>query len=279
MAYIYKRGPNKQSRALLARAWEHVQGVPYSVTARWLFYQLYQEGWYKDKSAYNSQFLPLLSSVRHSFWGDWRPDTLVDDRRSPIVRGHGYLTPEAWADAMREQTECQLARWVGQRWYVEVWFEAEAMERQFKHYTKGIVLRAFSGHPSIDYKWRIAKDLERYAQYYAMTVKVLYFGDWDDSGREIPEVAAEHIAGWCGVDFDFERIGLNRGDAERFGLSPAIDKPGYQWEALNDTQAGQMITEAVARYVDYDAMADVEELERQTTESFRRFVAGFDVGE
>ena len=277
MAYIWKREPQKKSKAILARAWEHVQSVPYPVTSRWLFYRLYQEGWYTKKSDYDDKFLKLTSKARHNFYGVWRPDTLTDDRRSPVMRGHGYLTPGAWLEWMQENAACQLARWAGQRWYVEIWFEADAMQRQFEYYTDNLVLRPFGGAPSIDYKWQAAKELEYFADLYGLTPKVLYFGDWDDTGREIPEVAAEHIAGWCGVDFDFIRVGLNAGDVERFGLSEAIDKPGYQWEALDDEPAGAMITEAVARYVDLDKMAEVEALESETTERFRRFIAGFSV--
>ena len=123
--------PHKRSREILTRAWGHVQSVPYQVTARWLFYRLLQDGYYKTKSDYDNKFLPLLSRARHCFYESWRPDTLADDRRAPIVRGDGYESPAAWVEMLASRARCNLARWEGQSYYVEVWFEAEAMKSQF----------------------------------------------------------------------------------------------------------------------------------------------------
>jgi hypothetical protein len=233
MAYIsenYK--PSKKNREILARAWEHVQGVPYQPTSRWLFYRLLQEGFYSKKDDYKARYLPLMSRARHNFYGSWRPDTLVDDSREAIYRGSGYDTPKEWAAAAAKGLTCQLHRWEGQKYYVEVWFEAEAMKAQFKFYSQDVILRPFGGHPSIHYKWGIAKDLE-YRGRYGLPIIILYFGDWDEGGQIIPKASAADIRKWCDVDFEFIRAGLNPGDEVRYNISENFEKPGaYQWEAL-----------------------------------------------
>jgi hypothetical protein len=272
--------PHKQGREILARAWEHVHSVPYQVTARWLFYRLLQDGKYRTKSDYNGKFLPLLSRARHCFYESWRPDTLADDRRAPIVRGNGYESPAAWVEMLASRARCNLARWKGQSYYVEVWFEAEAMKSQFEHYTQNITLRPFYGMPSIPYKWDIARGLEEAAQIYGLPIKVLYFGDLDPAGEVIPETSTEDIRGWCSVDFDFIRAGLNPGDELRYNIPENFEHPGaYQWEALEDSAAGELITGAVAQFVDYDRMGEVEELEAEVTAQFRQYMAGFRLGE
>ena len=87
MAYVNDNyQPNAKSREILARAWEHVQGVEYQVTARWLFYRLLQDGFYSSKADYE-KLLALLSRARHNQWESWRPDSLIDDGREAIVRG------------------------------------------------------------------------------------------------------------------------------------------------------------------------------------------------
>ena len=278
MAYIstnYK--PNTKSRKILSRAWEHVQSIPYRVTARWLFYRLLQEGYYAKKGDYDDKFLPLLSRARHNFYEGWRPDTLADDRREGIGRGDGRDSPEEWARAIAKYGRCSLARWHEQEYYVEVWFEAGAMVNQFKHYTDNITLRPFYGMPSIPYKWNIAKALERQSRTYGKPIIVLYFGDNDDGGLTIPETSVNDIRKWCGVDFEFIRAGLNPGDEVKYNIPENPEHPGaYQWEALDDDAARELITRAVSPYVDYNAMNEIAELEAKTTQRFRDYMARFE---
>jgi len=109
-----------------------------------------------------------------------------------------------------------------------------------------------------------------------MPIIILYFGDWDPGGQVIPETSVADIRRWCAVDFEFTRVGLNDGDADKYNLPESIDRPGtYQWEALGDADAGEMITGAVAQYVNADKMAERARLERAATMAFRRHMAGF----
>jgi len=268
--------PNAKSRQILARAIEHIRGVPYRVTARWLFYRLYQEGLYAGKTDYNNRFLPLLSRARHNLYGEWHPDTLADDTRKAIERGGGFATPGDWADAMRKRAHCGLSKWAGQENYVELWFEAKAMRGQFEHYTEHITLRPFGGQPSIPYKWDIAKALEWADENYGLSIKVLYFGDLDPAGMLIAEVTERDVRKWCDAEFEFIRCGLNPGDEIKYNLPDSIEGKGYQWEALTDTDASDIIMSHVDRYVDPVTVADVLELERGTTVRFRKFISGFE---
>jgi len=267
--------PHGKTAAMLARAFELVQSVPYRVTARWLFYQLLQEGYYRDKKKdYKDKFLKTLSAARHRLYGGWRPDTLVDDRRDPIIRGEGYDDPTEWVNAVARGAQCNLSRWTGQSYYVELWFEAEAMVRQFEYYTQGITLRPFSGMPSIAYKWDIAKALERAAERYGLPIVVLYFGDLDKAGHTIPETSIGDIREWCSVDFDVVRGGLNPGDERRFNLPENPDKPGaYQWEALADAAARELIVGTMERFIDFGVKAQIESQEAEATERIRAELA------
>ena len=271
--------PNAKGREILDRAWEHVQSVPYQVTARWLFYQLYQEGHYAGadkRKAYHDLFLPLLSRARHSFYQEWRPDTLNDDRREPVERGTGFDNPGEWAEAVAARMTCRLHCWEGQRYYVELWFEAAAMRAQFEYYTQDVTLRPFCGQPSIPYKWGMAKALERADLAYGLPIVVLYFGDYDPAGLTILETAERDVENWCEVPFEVVRCGLNAGDGPRYGIAENPEKPGtYQWEALPDEGARGLITGSVARYIDFDALAAIKARETEATKRFRRHMTPF----
>lgn len=55
--------PQLVQATLLDRAYELVESVPYKVTARWLFYRLLQESFFKHKDDYKGKFLPLLAKA------------------------------------------------------------------------------------------------------------------------------------------------------------------------------------------------------------------------
>ena len=262
--------PREAQAAILDRAYYWVQSVPYQVSARWLFYMLLQEGTYRDKESYKTSFLPLIAKARKMFYRGWRPDTLADDSREPIIRGDGWFTERGWLESLGE-AECSLDKWQYQDVYVELWFEAKAMKGQFEHYTKYVTLRPFGGDPSIPYKSQIAKELEQAHQKYDVPVVILYFGDFDPKGLTIPESALKDIRSWCSVPIEFHRAGLNLGDEKKYGIIENPEKPGcYQWEALQDKAAQELITTWVSTYVDYKQFVKAEKREREVTKRFRK---------
>lgn len=268
--------PNKKSRAILARAWDHVQSVAYPVSARWLFYRLLQDGIYSKKRDYQ-RFLQLTSRARHNEWEGWRPNTLTDDTRERVERGRGDRSPQAWATSLVDWgVTCELDKWHSQDVYLEIWFEANAMASQFKHHTRHITLVPFGGMPSIPYKYQIARSLNWASRNYGKPVKVLYFGDLDPAGETIPETSVADIRRWAGVEFEFLRAGLNPGDEVRYGIPENPDHPGaYQWEALDAESAGELIERSVTDWVDREALRTVERQERKTERALREYLSEF----
>lgn len=277
MAYLNDNYmPNAKSRQILAAAWEHIQSVPYKVTARWLFYRLLQDGFYKGKDDVGT-FSALFSRARHNNFEGWRPDTLADDTRNAIVKTGGLATAEDWVEYMAEGGfTCQLDHFYRQENYIELWFEAEAMRRQFEYYTRGITLRPMKGQASIDYKYSIAKDIEKQEARYDKPVVILYFGDLDDAGIKILEVIERDVRGWCDVDFEVDRCGLNPGDAEKYNIPENPDHPGaYQWEAVTDETARELITKSIAKYLDMGEFDAAQSEGKKAAAVFNDFVRGF----
>lgn len=262
--------PQKKQREILARALDLVNSVPYQVSARWLFYRLLQEGYYKSKSDYNNKFNPAISKARKAFYGGWRPDTLTDGMREAIVRGAGYTSVSSYLRGLAARAPCVLDKWSGQDTYVELWFEARAMVQQFLHYTSHMTLRPLGGQPSIPYKWEAAKDMERLARAYDVPVVILYFGDLDSAGETIAEVVERDVREWCAVDFQFVHCGLTAEQVQLYGVPENPEKPGeYQWEALTDDAAREIITTHVDPFIRHDAFYEVEQQEQRATSWLR----------
>jgi hypothetical protein len=253
----------KEGRAeILAWCLDRVRSIPYKVTARWLFYRLVQERGFK-KTEYKN-FLKWTSRARKAFYRGWAPDTLVDNTRQAHKRGHGYLNVDDWMSSLKHE-RCVLDKYVTQENIVEAWFEAEAMCSQFSHYTGPyhVTLRPFKGDASIEYKWRIAKDLENLARY-GKPIVILYFGDYDPKGLEIPENALRDIRAWFPQPFKFIRCGINKEHISQLQLVERPEKPGaYQWEALDESAAQHLILDNLNKYWSLGAIERVREQEEQ----------------
>jgi len=93
--------------------------------------------------------------------------------------------------------------------------------------------------------------------------------DDDPKGFDIPKAALADIREWSDAEFEFVRVGLNEGDGKRLGIPANPEDPGhYQWEALGDDQAGEMITEAVSRYYSKEALAVIKAEQAEITAKF-----------
>jgi hypothetical protein len=233
--------PDPKSVQLLDYAMAKIKSVPYMVSSRWVFYRVLQAGLIRDKTQITS-FDYLTSRARKSFYGEWRPDTLIDSIRQTDFKGEHYVGFLVELDSI----PCQ-------DYYVQLWFEAEAMHQQFEYFTRDfrVSLVPFRGDYSVPMKWKLAKKLEAMSAKYEKPIKILYYGDCDRKGHLIPDAALKNIRTWCGVSFDFERVGLTEKQAKQFCLPENPEKPGnYQWEALGDEQAKKLIVdEGVARYL------------------------------
>ena len=218
--------PHNKQQAILDRAWEHVQSVPYNVSLRWLFYRLYQEGVYTDKKGYK-RFTSLMSTARKRFYKDWRPDSLVDDTRQLETWGEGFDDKRGFLEAVAD-AHCDLDKLNTQSAIVVTLFEAKAMSAQFDYYLPHASARLpFGGDVSIPAKWQVAELLAKRWNQYAVPVYVVYFGDFDPKGLLIEEAAKGRYSildepnarGRSRNQLDTRRI--ERGSSQ--GLQPPIE--------------------------------------------------------
>ncbi len=273
MAYVNVETwqPTAKSKLILDRAMEHIQSVPYKVSARWVFYRLLQDGIYTKKADYKNTFIGLTSRARHN--GYWNPDILADETREAVI-----FEPEGTdRPGVDIQQQIELARVLAKEeieslrrslenyqythdyridstYFYDsitvVMFEARAMEQQFRRYADGLTLCPFGGQPSIPYKYEIAKYLESQCEKYDKPLLVLYFGDYDEAGQTIFNTAQEDIGKWCAYEIQWEFCGLTREQVENYEIPENLEHEGYQWEALTDAQAAEIIQTSIRRFVD-----------------------------
>lgn len=272
--------PRAEVAAYLAEALKFVKSVPYDVSTRWDFYQMVQfAGLVKRDYA---RFKKWTAHARKSFYDGWAPDTLVDDTREIEQHGVGFDNANDWVEKMRDEKP-YFDKNRGQEVIVQAWFEAQAMIGQFQHYCKSyhVSLVPFRGDPSIYFKWTIAKHLENIASWYpGKPILIKYFGDLDPKGLTIPDSALKDIWAWCKVPFEFERVGLKKEHVKRWNLPDNPEKPGqYQWEALPDEGARELIVGALAPLIDTDKIKRAEKREDRVHKRWREALDGLELEE
>jgi hypothetical protein len=302
MAYVNVENwtPTKKSKMILDRAFEHIKSVPYKVSARWVFYRLLQDGIYTKKSDYKNTFIGLTSRARHS--GYWSPDLLADETREAVIyepEGTNKPNPDieeqihyARFNAKREYQflenrylnyEYNHDYQIDPTWYLDnitvVMFEARAMKDQFKRYAKDLTLCPFGGQPSIPYKYELAKYLEDQKEHYNKPILVLYFGDYDEAGQTIFNTAREDIGKWCEYGINWQFCGLTKEQAIYYQIPENIDHKGFQWEALTDPQAKEIITSSIKKYTDIEkakikAIHESREIRIQVNEIINQEIKG-----
>lgn len=251
---------------ILNAALTHVNSVPYKVSLRWVFYRLYQDGFYRTKEDY-IKFEYICARARHTDWNGWRPDTLADETRQIIKRTYGYPDIEEaltkMPDRIADDIDLSIDHFYRQDRYVEIWYEARAMTGQFEYYTKKIDLVPLGGMSSISYKWDIAKHLEWKKIKYEKPIVILYFGDEDLAGHDIQADIKEDTETWCDIPFEIKWCGLTKAQAKKYGIPHSYEKKGYQWEALTDEAASEIIRASLDRFIDRTI---IEEAEKESAE-------------
>jgi len=222
------------------------------------------------------RFSTMLTRARKKRRRGWAPYTLTDETRKIYNFNDGFSSLKEWIDHIRNRgIKINLDKHLGQKYLVQVWFEAQAMFQQFAKYTKPyyVTLVPFRGDLSLPMKWKLSQQI-REALINDIPVKILYFGDLDKKGLGIPESAVSDIREWTAqpehyskiVDpiFDFIRVGLNPEHVSLYDIPENPQKPGdYQWEALDDAAAAELITTELNKHIDLDKIQTVLDTEKQ----------------
>lgn len=134
---------------------------------------------------------------------------------------------------------------------------------------------AFHGDVSIDPKWQAAERLVSRWLKDGIHSTILYYGDLDRKGEQIPDSAWKDVQYFAAcifterglLDEEFEdwksqakfiRIGLNREHVTTYNIPENPERPGtYQWEGLSDEGARELIG-LIDNYLNLPALERVE---------------------
>jgi hypothetical protein len=177
----------------------------------------------------------------------------------------GWL--HAWLNkAVDESRAYRLARWYGQENRVVVAVEKQALEGPFTAVCEelSVGLAVCRGYPSLSFLREIAGSLERGdPQRAGRNNVVLYFGDFDPSGLNIPDTIERDLAEFFGQSFEFVRVALTRAQIDARDLPPAPVK-------RTDSRANGFVSEHGEEVYELDAIEprDLQHIIRTSVDEY-----------
>lgn len=171
-------------------------------------------------------------------------------------------------------------RWENQPYYPEVWIEKKALQGVFQKPCNdmNVALAPCKGYPSLTFLYEASKRFER-AQAEGKKTIILYFGDYDASGEDIPRSIEENFIKF-GVPVEVKRIALSKEMVVEMGLPPAptksTDSRAANWDGLGQVEldavdihtSRRMCTEAINEVFDEDLHTELSETEDQEKEEY-----------
>lgn len=209
------------------------------LTLRGLHYQLVSIGMTNDINHYKR----VVNAMIFARWeGLIDFETFSDLDRSMVGETKSSETSVdseviSSTDAIRYwMTHYSKNRWENQTYYPEVFIEKKALQGVFQGVCRrwNVALGACKGYPSLTFLNESKKRFEN-SIYEGKQPVIIYFGDYDPSGEDIPRSIEENLMR-LGVDVRVKRIALMEDQVIEMNLPPAPAKSSdtrtANWDGL-----------------------------------------------
>ena len=189
-------------------------------TVRTIYYALVSKELIPNtRSAYQGLSKMLVKARKE---GQVRWEWIADEARATRGSDHPRWEPERYAKAYIEYVfeklqNYKLPKWLNQEQYVECWIEKAALAATFDNWLgdMNVVLVPSRGYSSWTFLKEAADRIEENAE--GRETIILYFGDFDPSGRDIERFVTETLE-WFGVDATIHNIAVTEDQIEQYKL-------------------------------------------------------------
>ena len=261
------------------------------LTLRSLHYQLVTEGMTNDIQHYKR----VVNAMIQARWDNIIPFDAFSDLDRQMEGETKYEETDVVSEVDRAKDAIDnwmnlyfKNMWENQPYYVEIFIEKKALQGVFMKpcSNKGVALGACKGYPSLTFLHDTYKRFETAIDAGKQAV-IIYFGDYDPSGEDIPRSIGENLSKF-GVEVEIKRIALMEHQVFEWNLPPApakeTDTRTAKWEGLGQVELDavkpevlqRMCEESIEMYFDtelYDELLKLQEEERVTYRlELKRFV-------
>ncbi len=254
----------------------------YRLTVRQLYYQLVSRNIVRNADSAYQRVSKLLNWARHSGRLDW--EIIWDPGRRRLMPGE--YDSLSWF-VSRVKDEYRRPRWEGQKHYVEVMVEKDALVGVLEDVTDKyhVSLMANKGYTSASAMKLLSERLIFNDEFKQKKCHVLYLGDHDPSGIDMVRDVRKRLARFFTIA-DVERIALNMDQIKEHDLPPNpakmtdprsaayVEKFGrdsWELDALDPDVLAGLVEESILEYLDvpkYEKMVKLEKEDRERLVAF-----------
>jgi hypothetical protein len=157
---------------------------------------------------------------------------LPHDLRATVPFVGAKSWSDFWLGSLRAAPEAfELPRWYRQPNLVEVWVEKDGLLGATSTWLEdlGVTVRSPQGYGAWEFSYAsLRKMKEELEEQHKTSIQILYLGDLDPSGKDIPraleEGAFSYFGEKLGITVEFRELGLSPAQVEKFNLPPMPKK-------------------------------------------------------
>lgn len=236
----------------------HAQG--YDLTLRQVYYQMVARDIIPNNQRSYKNLGSLINDARLAGLIDWNA---IEDRTRNLRGNSHWSTPGSVIDSAAYSYH--LDHWKGQRNYLEVWVEKDALIGIVGQICRRLDVNHFScrGYVSQSEMWSAAGRLKRHYDA-GQNIVLLHLGDHDPSGKDMSRDIVERLSLFGVEVISFRRLALNMDQIETYNPPPNPAK-------LTDSRAAGYIREFGRESWELDALEPqvITDLIRDNVEEFR----------
>ncbi len=285
----------KETKSKFTKQWIIKEGIPIvesyhgNLTLRALHYRLVARGMTNDIAHYKK----VVNAMIDARWsGDLQFSSFVDHERETL--GYTYFRPTSPADsAVIAKRQIKLwannyskNRWENQPYYPEVFIEKKALQGVFEEPCKdwNVALNPCKGYPSLTFQYDAKKRFQDAISKGKKPI-ILYFGDYDCSGEDIPRSIYDTLYR-MGVDVEVKRIALMEHQVIEWKLPPAptkiSDTRSATWgglgqvelDAVEPAQIVELCIQSLEDIFDQKLYNDLIKKEKKERVKFQEIIKG-----
>lgn len=264
----------------------------YNLTLRQLYYQFVARDIIPNNQRMYDNLGALINNARLAGLVDWHS---IEDRTRNVKNTYHWQDPRRLLESAAKQFD--INKWEGQRNYVEVWVEKDALVEVIGKAASRYDTPYFScrGYVSQSEMWGAAMRIKDKLRYEHDRAIIVHLGDHDPSGKDMTRDIDERINMFLEKDgfdgrFEIQRVALEMSQIKKFNPPPNpakltdsrcsgyISKYGYSsWEldALEPSVLDNIVRSAILDNLDLDLYNEKLEEEEATRERLLAYAKKF----
>lgn len=260
-----------------------IEDYPSGLTLRALHYRLVAAGMTNTIQHYKR----VIAAMTQARWDDLISfDAFLDHERQMLgFTDASESVLETKIDSGKWQIKAWMQNYSKNRWenqpiYPEVFIEKKALQGVFEEPCRdmNIALCPCKGYPSLTFM-NDAADRYKTAEDEGKELVMLYFGDYDPSGEDIPRSINDTLRK-MGIEVDVRRIALMEHQVVEWNLPPAptklTDSRSKNWDGLGQVELDaveprklqQIVTEAIKSVFDVSLHNELMETEAKEEKTY-----------